>query len=206
MERRSQAKDIHKTFRDDLLKVYNNLDKQLGDDNPFAKPSLGAGYYVWTDKRREWQCMTGADGIVQDLVRAAYLRVKEDVAGRLGAEVAARLFTIPDDSYIYYDDSDGDIKVLVTGWGFKYPARSNPKPDLSGLRRRNGVSLAFIYDGERLAGYEFGLQLPRQLKRLVTDGEGYYRFADVKTGITFTVKDFASGKEFIVEVVEGKPL
>ncbi len=206
MERRSQAKDIHKTFRDDLLKVYNNLDKQLGDDNPFAKPSLGAGYYVWADKRREWQCMTGADGIVQDLVRAAYLRVKEDVEGRLGAEVAARLFTIPDDSYIYYDDSDGDIKVLVTGWGFKYPARSNPKPDLSGLKRRNGVSLAFIYDGERLAGYEFGLQLPRQLKRLVTDGEGYYCFADVKTGISFTVKDFASGKEFVVEVVEGKSL
>lgn len=206
MERRSQAKDIHKTFRDDLLKVYNNLDKQLGDDNPFAKPSLGAGYYVWTDKRREWQCMTDAGDIEQGLVREAYLRVKEDVAGKLGSEVAARLFTIPDDSYIYFDDSGGDIKVLVTGWGFKYPARSNPKPDLSGLKRRNGVSLAFIYDGERLASYEFGLQLPRQLKRLVTDGEGYYRFADVKPGTSFSVKDIASGKEFIAEVAEGKSL
>ena len=66
MERKSSVKEVYKTIKQDLPELYKTLCNKLGEDNPFAKASLGAGYYVWTDNRYQWHPLSEASSLKQE--------------------------------------------------------------------------------------------------------------------------------------------
>lgn len=76
--------------------------------------------------------------------------------------------------------------------------------DVDALSKKNPITLAFSYDGNRLQNYEFGIQLPRQVKRFKTDNVGLYRFANLKVGDRIVIEDLPTNKDFTLCVAEGQ--
>ena len=61
MERKSSVKEVHKVVQKDLSELHKTLSKKLGQENPFAKISIGNGYYLWSDNRCQWNQMVSAN-------------------------------------------------------------------------------------------------------------------------------------------------
>ena len=203
MERQTKTGEIFRVFEDDPLKIYNILNNRL-EYNPFAKLGFGAGFYEWKDNRYEWIMMTSASESEQVLIELAFVKLKDEVAKQFDNKITDRLFTIPDKSYIYYCYDGEQLRLLLTGWGFKFPPRSKIKSDIIDIDLRDKLTLSFLYDGKRLCNYDFGLQLPKQLKRLSTNANGVFEMLPRPDGTILEIKDFNSGKTFMLEIIAGK--
>ena len=206
MERKSSVKDVHQYIKQDYPELYKTLCSKLGESNPFAKFSIGAGNYVWSDNRCQWDRMIDASELKQSIIHDSLNQTKADVATKIGSKTAEALFTTPDNSYIYYNDDNGDVKILIAGWGFKKPVRIISGPDTSTVPLKNPVSISFSYDGERLKNYEFGLRLAKQVKRLSTDDGGLYVFDNLKIGENYIVTDINNNKDFQLNIIAGQSL
>lgn len=204
MEKKSSINDVHKVIQKDLVELHKTLSNKLGDRNPFAKFSIGGGFYLWSDSRCQWMQMISASSLEQSIVRTALLETKKSVAGKLGEKTAEALFTIPDDSYIYYSNDGGVIEILITGWGFKKPVRVAGRGDADKIEKDNPINISFLYDGQSLPNYEFGIQLPKQTKSLRTNADGVYHFDNLKVQEKYKLVDFVTGQEFLLTVTEGQ--
>ncbi|MBQ8656975.1 MAG: hypothetical protein IJ527_08005 [Prevotella sp.] len=204
--KKTAVSDIHRLIQKDYKSLYQQLQKTLGDNQPFAEIQIGSGYYVWSDARCEWHQMIAASSIKQDFVKEAMAHTREEVCRVLGNETTERLFTYPDESYIYYNDDEGQVRILLTGWGFKKPVFGHGTADKSdvNLRSGNAVNVSFSFDGERLPNYDFGLRLAHQVKRFSTDDLGVHHFDDLKAGEHFTLVDLNSNREFPLDIVAGQ--
>ena len=204
MERKSSVNEVHKVVQKDLSELFKTLSNKLGQDNPFAKINIGNGYYLWSDTRCQWSQMVAASDFERSIVQDALLQTKKDIASLVGNKTADLLFTTPDDTYIYYNnDEEGEVKILITGWGFKKPVRVAGGPDDGNLKKNIPVTLSFSYDGEKQPMYEFGVQIPTQIKTLKTDKAGNYHFNNL-TQKELLLKDFVTGKDFCLVVEEGR--
>ncbi len=203
MEKKSSVQDVHKIINQDYPELYKTLCKKLQDKNPFAKFSTGAGFYVWSDNDSQWRCMEDASELKKSEVEDALVQTKNDIASLIGQKTTEALFTTPDNSYIYYTDEDGDIRIMLTGWGFKKPVRVSGRRDTTDIPIDNMVSISFSYDGERVPHYEFGLRLKRQVKTLQTDATGIFT-TKMNVGESYTLTDLASNKDFTLNIIEGR--
>lgn len=207
MEKKASVKDVYRHIsHEDYSELYKTLTGKLGDESPFAKFSTGAGFYEWSDSRCQWHCMANASELKQTFINEAFLQLRETIGKKIGEKTAEALFTTPDNSYIYYNDEAGEIKILITGWGFKKPVRTSGKGDIEDLPVKNPVTLSFKCDGEVLTNYKFGLRLANQVKRLTTGPAGAYEIPDIKVGEKFVVTDFNTKKDYPLEIVEGQSL
>ena len=180
MERKSSVKEVYKTIKQDLPELYKTLCNKLGEDNPFAKASLGAGYYVWTDNRYQWHPLSEASSLKQEDISSALFELKNNIAKILGEKT-------------------------ITGWGFKKPIRvGGDKETITIIQKTNPISLSFLYDGERLPQYEFGIRLTKQLKRFSTENDGFKKFSNLKVGEHFTLVDLNKGNDLKLSIIEGK--
>lgn len=206
MEKKSSINDVHKVIQKDLVELHKTLSNKLGNTNPFAKFSIGVGFYLWADTRCQWKQMISASSLEQSIVRAALLESKKNIAEKLGEKTAEVLFTIPDDSYIYYSNDANEIEILITGWGFKKPVRVAGRRDADKIKEDNPVNISFLYDGHSLPNYEFGIQLPKQIKSLRTNADGVYHFDNLKVQEKYRLVDFVTKQEFLLTVTEGQSL
>lgn len=206
MEKKSSVNDIHKVIQKDLVELHKTLCNKLGANNPFAKFSIGGGFYLWSDSRCQWRQMIQASSLEQSIVRAALLEKKNEITEKLGEKTAEVLFTIPDDGYVYYSNDGDELEILLTGWGFKKPVQVNGRRDNHEIERPNPVDISFSYDGQVLENYEFGIELPKQTKHMRTGLNGIYHFDNLKVGENFTIVDFETGRHFYLTVNEGQTL
>lgn len=204
--KKTAVSDIHRLIQKDYKSLYQQLQKTLGDDMPFADIQIGSGFYVWSDARCEWHQMIAASSIKQDFVISALTDLRQAIAQKLGDDTAEKLFTYPDESYVYFNDDDGNIRVLLTGWGFKKPVFGRGTADKQDINVKTGnpVSVSFSLDGVRQANYEFGLRLAKQVKRFVTNDLGVHQFDDLHVGEQFTLVDLNSNREFTLNIVPGQ--
>lgn len=204
MDRKISIKDVHKNIKQDYPELYKTLCARLGDMNPFAKFSIGAGNYVWTDNREQWHRMTDASELKKSMIQDSLEQLKKDVAGKVGGKTAEAIFTTPDESFIYYNDDSDNIKLLITGWGFKKPVRVAVGPETGTVRKKNPISISFIYNGEQLKNYEFGLRLAKQIKKFNTNANGIYVFDNLQVGEKYVVTAIDKNKDFSLHIVEGQ--
>lgn len=204
--KKTAVSDIHRLIQKDYKSLYQQLQKTLGNDMPFADIQIGSGFYVWSDARCEWHQMIAASSIKQDFVVSALTDQRQAIAQKLGDDTAEKLFTYPDESYIYFNDDDGEMHVLLTGWGFKKPVFGRGTADKQDINVKTGnpVSVSFSFDGVLQPNYEFGLRLAKQVKRFVTNDFGVHQFDDLQVGEHFTLVDLNSNREFSLEIVAGQ--
>ena len=206
--KRTSVQDIYQSVSkgQSMQELYKKLSGTLGDNNPFAKFSIGNGFYVWSHPSDQWLCLADATTLEQDIVNKAIVELHKQVAAKVGEKTADAIFTVPDESYIFYNNEGGATQLLFTGWGFKKPVRTSGHGEKEKVEKRMPVDICFTYDGERILNYEFGLQIPKQLKQLKTNGEGLYHFNNLKVGEAYTLKNLKTGREFELSVQEGQTL
>lgn len=202
MEKKSSTKEVHKLVQQDYPELYKKLCNILGSVNPFAQFRIGAGIFIWSDTRCDWQPMTASNSATQKRIKEALFGVRQTVSAKLGEKQTELLFTIPDDGYIYYNEDDGEVKVLITGWGFKKPVRLSPTPPAPEPINVKDASIAFVYDGERIPNYTFGLSLMTQKRRLHTDENGVCNVGNLCTGKQYLIYDIQNNnKEYHICIV-----
>lgn len=200
-------KDVYKAFPQNPKEIYNNLHQRLGDENPFAVFQVGNGFYVWSHSSDNWKQMTAADEFKQALVREAMLQMKDRITSSIGPSTAEVLFLTPDDSYIFYNDDGGDIKILITGWGFKKPVRVLGKGSEyhKGKKKLNApVTVSFLHDGVALPNYKFGYKAKETVNPLETDENGIFRFPSTLSHGIYTLVDTKTNREYVLNVVDGQ--
>lgn len=205
MEKKSSIKEVHKLVQQDYPELYKKLRSILGDENPFAKFSIGAGNYIWSDNRYNWHQMIAFSPLKQEIVKEALLAVKAKLILQFGEKQTELLLSVPDDGYIYFNDDEDDIKILITGWGFKKPVRVVGKPIIEEIINKNPVTLAFIYEGKRLPNYQFGLKLSNKARKLHTDSAGLCHMGNLCDGERYTIYDILhDNKEYYLEINPGQ--
>lgn len=205
--KKAAVRDVFKIGKEDYSGLYAELDKLLGNDNPFAQFKIGSGQYVWsyTKSDCEWLPMENASGLKEEQIRTVISELCNKVGTLIPAKYVDSLFTVPDDSFIFYNDDDGNIRVLFTGWGFRKPTYVSTPPEKTSIKKHTLVDISFTYDGVRLKGYEFAIRLTRQVKKLrTTDDDGVFCFDTVKVGERYLLIDLKSNRTFVFEVEAGK--
>ena len=201
------VRDVFRVGKEDYSGLYAELDKLLGNDNPFAQFKIGSGQYVWSYTKSDckWLPMKDASGLKEEQIRTAISELRNKVGTLIPAKYVDSLFTVPDDSFIFYNDDDGDLRVLFTGWGFRKPISVHVVPPPIKIKKHTPVDISFIYDGVRLKGYEFAIRLTRQVKKLrTTDDDGVFCFDTVKVGERYQLIDLKSNRTLVFEVEAGK--
>lgn len=205
MEKKSSIKEVHKLVQQDYPELYKKLSSILGDENPFAKFSIGAGCYIWSDNRYNWHQMIAFSPLKQEIVKEVLLAVRVKLISYFGEKQTELLLSVPDEGYIYFNDDKDDIKVLITGWGFKKPVRVVGKPIIEEIIKKNPVTLSFVYEGKKLPNYQFGLKLSNKARKLHTDTEGLCHMGNLCDGERYTIYDIMhDNKEYYLEIVPGK--
>ena len=200
--RKVPTEDVYQIINYDIQAFYKKM-QELGCDTIFAKIDIGGGFYLWSDHRNGWKPMNDASAAVQQDVRAVFLREKEDVKKKMGNAIAERLFTYPDDSFIYFRDDGGEIEVLLTGWGFKKPVRRFGRKDRNDIKVEQSITVSFSVDGVPQPEYAFAIKLPTGAKQLLTGQDGRYVIGKMKAGENRKLID-AEGKEHLLEIIEGQ--
>lgn len=199
--------DVFKIGKD-YSELYTELDKLLGNDNPFAQFKIGSGQYVWSYTKSDckWLSMEkDASELKREQIRTVISELRNKVGTLIPAKFVDSIFTVPDDSFIFYNDDDGDLRVLFTGWGFRKPKSVKTDREKTQIKKHTPVDISFTYDGARLKGYEFGIRLTRQVKKLrTTDDDGVCCFDNIKVGDRYQLIDLKSNRTFDFEVEAGK--
>lgn len=206
--KKTAIKDVFKIGKEDYSGLYKELDRLLGEENPFAQFKIGAGQYVWSDIKsdRKWHEMEAeASGFKEEQIRSVMVELRSRMTAKIPEKIVGLLFTVPDNSFIFYNEDGGDLRVMLTGWGFRKPVAIKNGPEVTKVKQHTPVDISFIYDGERLKSYEFGIRLCHQVKKLVTTAEsGIYRFENINVGERYQLIDIKSDRTFDFAVESGK--
>lgn len=200
MEKKTPTRDIYPVTTKNIKGISEDLIRAFGAEVPFAKFSIGGGFYVWSDNRCNWLQMIAASESEQKVIRDAYYEFKKRFIPLLGEQNAEILFTIPDESYIYYCRVGGETKFLITGWGFMKPTKHTGGPDIINVKDIHSTSWSLCYDGTPLPNYEFGIKAGNDVKRKITPNDGVFKLEKCDVGSSYTIVDLKSGKEFNVMV------
>lgn len=202
MERKTPIHDIYPIGTKDRNDIFKALEKALGDDNPFAQFSIGSGFYQWSDNRYQWRQMIAASEEEQRFITSAYYGLKNRLTPVLGEQNAELVFSTPDASYIYYYDDGDDLKILITGWGFKQPGiHPGPFPP-DDVKIYVDISWSFLHDGVRIPGYEFGIKVGNSIRHKRTNGEGIFEVNHREAGRDLTIVNLKTGEEHNIAVAK----
>ena len=191
----------------DYVALYKRVVNALGELNIFAKFNIGYGYYQWIDEKYDWQRLDSATEPVQEQVKDVLNQKKTAIKQILGKDTIDLLFSIPDDSYIYFCQMpDGEVKVLLTGWGFSKPRGPiPPRPNPPGPQPKDKVAkIMFVDCGNIVPNCNFILKLGEQDKSLQTNQDGQFVITDFAYNKSYKLLVPERDKEFQLLFQEGK--
>lgn len=82
------VRDIFKVGKEDYSGLYAELDKLLGNDNPFAQFKIGSGQYVWSYTKSDckWLPMEDASGLKEEQIRTVISELRNKVGTLIPAK------------------------------------------------------------------------------------------------------------------------
>lgn len=211
--------------RQSLLKIrdlihgqnYANIKARLDQKLPhvmsatFANIAIYGNDGVWYgDSDIDYRPYSEANAMEKEEI-AAWLEVcKNEVCATLQPSMpyASTLFIIPSrDQIFWYHDSDGNVRVTLTQWGFSLKTRGVDVDVISMLiseprqLTQADVSLHIDYsDGKPAANTDFNLLLFNGIKPCVTDEAGSFHVGHLFCNKTFAVEDASGGNHHDFEV------
>lgn len=181
------------------------------DAKYFARMKTTSNGYAWTSPETGWTPLSQADEAQAAKVLEKLDSLRQKVSHRLSANprLANGILTLPPDTdkFVFFKDEDGNIRILLTGWGFK-----NSRVDLhrpikvkKDTTPRSVAKIGFAIDGEVQPSHLFYIvTLAGKSKECLTDTSGFYDLGEQKIGTPIQVTDAASGKKFSFTIEEGK--
>ena len=194
--------------------VYNLLKTVLSDEEElvFAERKQGAGYFLWRHPDNDWRRLSACEPAEKDMLLSQFEEIRSRVLSKMQgnavlASLGDKVFSVPDDSYIWYKDDLDGIRFLLSGWGYKYPLATSGGPIVEGteIDSKQDVRIGFTYCGTMQPQVEFtvGPKASAANKRFLTDDSGMAYVGKLHSGATYAVLFLPFGKTFDLEVREG---
>ena len=190
----------------------DELRKRLGDTAQyFATCNVGHAYYQWnTNINGNWLPLTDADANQLAMAEQRLTAIRSEVNAKMGSEpeLAEQLFEVPTKDYIYFSTTpDGQLNVVITGWGFRN-FKKDPPFRIKTPPRKTAVpnTIAFAIDNERLPNRAFTLKAPWTTKpdQKVTGPDGLFSIEEA-AGTNLEIVDVETGKRFTVTLSDATP-
>lgn len=185
-----KSSGVYCPFGGDYEKYYATLKKQLvaEDEQLFTERIPGHEYLQWELPGDGWKSLGEADPLLDQEIRAEYIRRQQLVCSKFGSnqEMALKLLAVPDDNYVYYKiDDSGKIQIKLTAWGYRYPERIavDPSPGpTSHKEEKELVLIRMVYADKPMTGKSFTIN-----KILIrkTNEEGVYEIGELPVGYQF---------------------
>lgn len=192
----------------------NMLQTELGADLAvcFVAMQLGHHSYIWELPGDSWLKRSEAPLHEVELVNTAYRNLQTAVRRKLTNErMANNLLSVPNDDFIYYQiEPSGNVRIMLTGWGFKnfQGAQGGPiKKEWSEPETKQVVRIALMIAGKPVPRREFYCQFLHQKKPnlFVTFDDGYYPFEQpLSVGAAIQITDKMTNQQFDLVVIEGQ--
>ena len=185
-----KASGVYCPFGDDYEKYYATLKKQLvaEDEQLFTERIPGHEYLQWELPGDGWKSLGVADPLLDQEIRAEYIRRQQLVCSKFGSnqDMALKLLAVPDDNYVYYKiDETGKIHIKLTAWGYRYPERIDIGPGTGKTPpkiEKEKVSIRFVYADKPMPDKSFTLNKILSRK---TDENGVYEIGELPVGYQF---------------------
>lgn len=195
--------------------VYNLLRTQLAGEKDlcFAERRQGAGYYLWRHPDNDWLRLSACDPIEKERILSEYKSVLSRVMKKIRenetlAPLADKVFSVPDESHIWYKDDFEGLRFLLSGWGYKYPLAASGGPIVEGTEEdfKQDVRVGFTYLDALQPQMEFtiGPKASATNKRFITDDSGMAYIGKLHPDVTYAVLFLPFGKVFELTVQEGR--
>lgn len=121
-----KASCIYNLIGNDYGRLWTALRNQFGDgeEQIFAERTPGSGYIQWELPGEDWQALSEAEPLKAAMVRNQLDVRKSAVSAILPNSMADKVLTVPDESYVWFKDSDrGGVLIRLTAWGYRYPEK-----------------------------------------------------------------------------------
>lgn len=179
------------------------------DSSYFAKVNVGGRDFVWEAPDEGWISRSAASAEVGQIIEQQW----QDLCARISKsannpKIVEQLLTLPNSDYIFFkQDPQGDVSILVTGWGFKNfkPSSQNPISEPIHMDSKHSARIGFTQDGVLIPHRAFHIKAPQLLVPQKTGPDGYFLLGEhLEVGRIFEISDDVSGKSFQVQVVDNK--
>ena len=214
METQLNKTDVFCLINKNYDAVYNLLKAQLAGEKElfFAERRQGAGYFLWRHPDSDWCSLSACDPEEKERILSEYETTRSRVLARLRenetlAPLADKVFSVPDESHIWYKDDFDGLCFLLSGWGYKYPLAASGGPIVEGTEEdvKQDVRVGFTYLGTLQPQMEFtiGPKASAANKKFTTDDSGMAHVGKLHPGVTYAVLFLPFGKTFPLTVLDG---
>ncbi len=181
-------------------------------DRIFARYEIRNGYYCWAFPDGPWTALSEADDLDCAAVNAALATHRESVKKTLGRtdNLVDNIFTVPDDSFIFYQvEPGGGIRLMLTGWDYKYPVSPTAMAggDRDRKKTRQMVVVSFKEGSVGVPKYEFSVKTPAgRDKSFTCDEQGRCVLGTLPPGLKFSIFGISTPHNGELTVVDGQEL
>ena len=195
--------------------VYNLLKAVLADEKDlcFAERRQGAGYFLWRHPDNDWLRLSECDPEEKDRLLAEYKSAQSRVLAKIRenamlSSLGEKVFSVPNETYIWYKDDLDGLRFLLTGWGYKYPLAASGGPIVEGTEEdaKQDVRIGFSYLEAMQPGMDFtvGPKASVNNKQFTTDESGMAYVGKLHPGVTYAILFLPFGRSFELTVQEGR--
>lgn len=208
------SNDIYCLLSSNYDAVYQLIARSLDGTGQmiFAKRHVGQGYFIWRHPEEGWTPLPYADDIEKTEAMEAMSRARGVILERFAGNknlsgIIDDLLCVPSDDFIFYKyDSLGRCQVLLTAWGYRFPARQTTGPMSTSLPKddKYPVYVSFVRKGEPVPHSAFYLSLKTTRKRLVTGADGRCSLGTIAPGRSFDIRHMDTGAEYTLTIIAGQ--
>lgn len=192
MEKRVEIKFIHQIIKQySYDSIYDRLQEFLGEDGKiFAKRIVGHEFYSWEDNSMDWKCITSANSTDSQYVYRAIQQHITNIRCVLQnhtqfKDIVDSVTTVPNDDFIFYSiDNTGNYHIILTAWGYKYPAKAvrDSHNGKIGIRKQQNVVLIFTDNNRGITNAKFIFNRSGRKIVNVSGADGKFEIGKMQVG------------------------
>lgn len=194
-------------------KVYDAMKRLLPPDELiFAPWSAGFGDVIQWELPRDytWRSFAQADDYDRQIIINEFLRIKSSAEQKLGRNERLKkaVFSIPSEASVYYTVTpDGHYRVMLTGWGYSFPAQA-PLTDITWQLPAGAqeTTARFIENGAPAANLPFEISRNGSILRHTTDSNGEMSLGKLTPGTVIDMFVPSVSRQFSLTVVASQNL
>lgn len=199
--------EVTPLVKQDFTKLYDSLKRALSaEEMIFANHRAGFGGIVQWDlpDGLPWRPVTQTDSFERNEAMALLERLRTSGSARLGSrtDLIEAVYSVPSADYLYCArDGQGDMKVMLAGWGYRFPRTPAVNPLTWHPDDEQKVIIAFVEEGRAVSpAIELQYASGRK-KRIDPTSDGQIDLGSHRPGtrFSFAVPDYGRELTFTTE-------
>ncbi len=202
--------EVTPLVKQDFTKLYDALKRTLSDDEMiFATHRAGFGGIVQWDlpDGLQWVSVTRANSFERNEAMRLLEEKRRSGAAKLGTrtDLIEAVYSVPSADFLYYArDAQGNMKVMLAGWAYRYPRTPAVNPLSWHPEDEQNVQLSFFDKGQAVATAIELRYATTFTKQLNPDTQGKIDLGTHRPGTQFAFSVPEYGRDFSFKVEKGR--